>query len=973
MERFFIGARRLAFLSILSLIYGCFVPKSENIDFDGDGVTQAEGDCLAFNADVYPGALETCELPDADCDPNTQPVGPTVYIDADGDGFGLASDFKNDCLPHESYVGVPGDCNDGDGALNLDDEDGDGVTTCASDCNDQDERNFPGNVEICDGQDNNCNEQIDTDATDMNDYWPDADDDGYGDAFSKAVLACVLGDGYSDNRTDCNDIVTAINPGAPELCGNGLDDNCNGAADTDAVYRTVHRDADLDGFGLAGDTQSICVATPEGWTDEDSIFDCDDGDAANFPGNAEVCDNADNDCDLQSDLPVPTSAPIWWADGDDDGYGNMFAASPSCAQPDQTVPEGGDPDCDDSDASVNPGANEVCSNGSDDNCNGITDADAVVITWYPDEDEDGFGDTADSGLATCGAPPNGWVTDHQDCDDDDPLSNPNAPEICDNADNDCNGSADPPGTAGEQNWWTDGDGDGYGDELAVPTTACFAPADTADNADDCDDQDDTVNPLQAETCNDGLDNDCDGTANTCVPPASLSLSATQERFGSYPGDRAGTALATGGDVNGDGNQDIVVGSPQAGSTAGSVAVLCGPLVGSGLPMSSGCATITNSTSSDLLGSAVALGDVNDDGYDDVLVGVPGYDTANGSVGAVWVFFGDLGFGGALDLGSADLVVTGTNLDDLTGTAVAVVGDVTGDGISDFAVGSPGRDNAGYNAGAVSVFAGSATIGDTPVLDLSDAYATFTGVAASDHAGEVLAFVGDVDGDGADDLMAGAPDADANGLDDGAAYLFLGPLASGPQSLSQADLTVTGAVGGDAGGSAFTVGDFNGDSITDLTVGAPASDDGGADAGTAAVFLGPLGSGTTNINAADIRYFGVTVLDLAGATLATVEDTDGNAMDDLAVGAPGLQLSGTNAGKIYVILSPLTPGSYNLWTLPTAARALYTGEGAADQAGAALSTGHLNTDTYGDLAVGSPYNNSGGADSGAAHVIYGIGM
>lgn len=166
-------------------------------------------------------------------------------------------------------------------------------------------------------------------------------------------------------------------------------------------------------------------------------------------------------------------------------------------------------DCDDNDADINPGADELC-DGIDNDCDGVTDeGDALdAATWYFDGDGDGFGD--DEAFATACDPLENHVEDPGDCDDDDSLVNPDSQEICDGKDNDCNGDIDDGDIPTAPLWYPDGDGDGYGvDE--DPLASCDGPSGYANNADDCNDEDAEVNPAASDTVLDGVDDDCDGT------------------------------------------------------------------------------------------------------------------------------------------------------------------------------------------------------------------------------------------------------------------------------------------------------------------------------------------------------------------------------------------------------------------------------------------------------------------------------
>ena len=224
--------------------------------------------------------------------------------------------------------------------------------------------------------------------------------------------------------------------------------------------------------------------------------------------------------------PDETSCSVQvYLDQDGDGFGDPEALLESC-QAEVPGYVSNNADCDDSSALVSPDAVELCDQ-VDNNCDGETDEGFQINTWYPDLDEDGFGDDA-SGVSTCSAPPN-LILQGGDCDDLDPEVNPDRPEVCDGIDNDCDNNiddADPDLIAASTlPFWPDTDADGYGDFAASAVNACEAPAGHIDNREDCDDTLPAVNPGGVEVC-DGLDSDenCNGLvddADPTVDPASL--------------------------------------------------------------------------------------------------------------------------------------------------------------------------------------------------------------------------------------------------------------------------------------------------------------------------------------------------------------------------------------------------------------------------------------------------------------------
>ena len=481
-------------------------------DADDDGVTILAGDCDDDDDTIYPGADELCNGIDDDCDgvlpsdeldadndgtlncaepvqtawqnPVNQfdvnndgfvtpldallvinhlnehapgpipapPASPPPFLDVNGDNFVTAEDvlliinFLNspgdfdadgDGVPDVSDIcpgfndsldedmdGVPDGCDVCQGNDSTGDGDGDGF--CADvDCDDARETAFPGNTEICDGIDNDCDTDVDEALN------PQETTCGLGECFSTGTLTCTAGSWQSDCIA-----------GSPEdeTC-DGLDNDCDGTADDGLGF-----DIDQDGHADVNScTTDASLQLP--------YDDCDDEDADNYPANAEVCDNRDNDCDGTVDDGLGI-------DLDGDGHGDAL----SCAT-DATLELAYD-DCDDTDPSVYPGAAEVC-DGIDNDCNGSADFDTA---FEVDADADG--------VLSCA-----------DCDDADPSVYPGADEVCDGRDNDCNGSADFD-TAFE----VDADGDG--------ALSCA----------DCDDADPANFPGNTEIC-DGVDNDCNGSAD----------------------------------------------------------------------------------------------------------------------------------------------------------------------------------------------------------------------------------------------------------------------------------------------------------------------------------------------------------------------------------------------------------------------------------------------------------------------------
>jgi hypothetical protein len=381
------------------------------------------------------------------------------------------------------------------------DADGDGFSI-EEDCDDADASVYPGADELCDGVDNDCDDEVDEAAVDASLWYADADGDGHGDA-SGVASACVAPSGYVAEPDDCDDADAAVSPDADELC-DGVDNDCDGDVDEPdaADAATWYGDGDADGYGDADRTQTAC-SQPVGFVDDDT--DCNDQSDAAYPGAEEICDGLDNDCNGETDEDASADAVTWYADLDGDGFGDPGVAVTQCAQPTDHVLDG--TDCDDAQSTTNPGASEYC-DGVDNDCDGTTDEDdaADATTWYGDADGDGFGGTTFQ--TTACSQPASYVTDNTDCDDLSADSYPGASEVCDDADNDCDGSTD---EGIGSTWYADADGDGYGDAGST-TTDCEQPSGYVSDDTDCDDSDGDSNPGGVEVC-DGADNDCDGTVD----------------------------------------------------------------------------------------------------------------------------------------------------------------------------------------------------------------------------------------------------------------------------------------------------------------------------------------------------------------------------------------------------------------------------------------------------------------------------
>jgi hypothetical protein len=350
------------------------------------------------------------------------------------------------------------------------DDDEDGWTEIQGDCDDDDPSVHPNAEEFYNGVDDDCDGTVDEGTV------------GYDDD----------GDGWTELDGDCDDADGDVFPGATELC-DGTDNDCDDEVDEDTVCYDDDGDCYCEGGSCDGSIYDGCDSLGTG--------DCDDGDPSAYPGGSETADAVDNDCDGTVDEGTTAF--------DDDG--DCYCESGTCqGSVDATCGAVTAGDCDDGDDDVSPIETESC-NGVDDDCDGdIDEPDASdASTWYPDADADGYGDP---GLpAPACTQPSGHVSDSSDCDDSDAAVSPAGTELCNGADDDCDGDVDEDDAADAGTWYEDRDGDGYG-AASSGLVRCVQPSGYVSDATDCDDGMAGVNPAASEIC-DSQDNDCDGVVN----------------------------------------------------------------------------------------------------------------------------------------------------------------------------------------------------------------------------------------------------------------------------------------------------------------------------------------------------------------------------------------------------------------------------------------------------------------------------
>ncbi len=414
--------------------------------------------------------------------------------------------------------------------------------------------------------------------------------------------------------------------------------------------------------------------------------------------------------------------------------------------------------------------------------------------------------------------------------------------------------------------------------------------------------------------------------------------------------RLGSSVASAGDVNGDGYSDIIVGADRYDNPQideGAAFIYYGSA--SGINTTAAAMVESNQAYAYMGCSVASAGDVNGDGYSDVIVGAWQFGMGFSYEGAAFVYFGS-----ATGISTtAAAIVHSNQLNAYMGQSVASAGDVNGDGYSDIIVGAYNYNSGQAGEGAAFVYHGSADGINTT------ANAMMESNQASANMGFSVASAGDVNGDGYSDVIVGAHYYDNGETDEGAAFVYHGSSAG--ISTTAAAIVESNQASAQMGYSVACAGDVNGDGYSDVIVGANLYDNGQADEGAAFIYHGSAG-GISTTAATIVESNQVSAL--MGVSVASAGDVNGDGYSDVIVGAFQYDNGQTDEGAAFIYQGSASGIS------TTVAAIVESNQAGALMGVSVASAGDINGDGYSDVIVGAFYYDNVQTDEGAAFVYHG---
>ncbi|SFF17291.1 integrin alpha [Nitrosomonas sp. Nm166] len=494
-------------------------------------------------------------------------------------------------------------------------------------------------------------------------------------------------------------------------------------------------------------------------------------------------------------------------------------------------------------------------------------------------------------------------------------------------------------------------------------------------------------------------------ATTVINLSSLDGSNGFRLDGVAASDFSGQSVSNAGDVNGDGFDDVIVGAFGAdpnGDRSGSSYVVFGKASGFSATIDlfsldgNNGFRLDGEAAGDHSGYSVSnAGDINGDGFDDVIVGAFGADQIGIDYGSSYVVFGKAsGFDATQDLsgldGSNGFRLDGASEYDSSGFSVSSAGDVNGDGFADLIIGARFADPNGSVSGSSYVVFGKAS-GFDATLDLSSLDGSngfrLDGVAQYDGSGFSVSSAGDVNGDGFDDLIVGALGADPNGSGSGSSYVVFGKNSGFDATIDLSSLDGNNGfrLDGEAaydylGQSVSNAGDVNGDGFDDVIVGASDADPNGDSSGSSYVVFGKASGFSADMDLSSLdgnngfRLDGMAAYDESGGSVSSAGDVNSDGFDDLIVGASlASNANGNFSGSSYVVFGKNTGfgATIDLSNLDSNSGFRLDGEVAGDLSGTSVSSaGDVNGDGFDDLIVGASRADPNGNYSGSSYVVFG---